>query len=104
MLQGLLDAPQRSALTPEEQQLRREENSRKRKNLKEKRLAAEKRDTINKLLKRRAGTAKAGTSGAALGDSGDMSTARPRRPYSSSGMSRTLRTARGDVFCPVADV
>ncbi|CCH41835.1 Midasin [Wickerhamomyces ciferrii] len=49
----------RRILTEEENQLRKAEIARKRKNLTERKLEEEKQDTINKLLKRRAGKASA---------------------------------------------
>ncbi|AOA62638.1 INO80 chromatin remodeling complex subunit [Komagataella phaffii CBS 7435] len=55
--QSFLELPtnkKKKELTEEEILLKREENSRKRKNFNERRLEEEKRDTLNKLLKKRA--------------------------------------------------
>ncbi len=49
-----LEGTKKKILTEEEVQLRKAETARKRKNLSERRLEEEKRDTLNKLLKKRA--------------------------------------------------
>ncbi len=55
------DVHKRRVLTDEENQLRKAEIARKRKNLTERKLEEEKQETINKLLKRRAGKVSAAT-------------------------------------------
>ncbi|KAL3229517.1 Ino eighty subunit 2 [Nakaseomyces bracarensis] len=96
MLMSILDDnPFKKKLTEEELQLRRAENARKRKNLSEKRLAEEKRETLNKLLKKRAGKSRSKID--KRGETND--TIKPRRPYNSKGMIRILRTRETDLYC-----
>ncbi|AGO10278.1 AaceriABL178Wp [[Ashbya] aceris (nom. inval.)] len=86
-------------LTEEELQLRRAENARKRRNLSEKKLEEEKQDTINKLLKRRAGKSRSNLQASekeASVEEADYS--KPRRPYHAIGMLRVLRTVSEDRF------
>lgn len=102
MLTDLLgDGSTRKSLNEEEIQLRRAENARKRKNLSEKRLEEEKQETINKLLRRRAGKSRSHLpredDKEALGEAGNFH--KPRRPYLSKGMNRTLRRRDGDLYC-----
>ncbi|QLL32527.1 hypothetical protein HG536_0D00490 [Torulaspora globosa] len=107
MLQELLgDSHSRRSLTEEEAQLRRAENARKRKNLSEKRLEEEKQETINKLLRRRAGKSRSHLpkeDEPEVGNNDSTVFAKPRRPYDSTGMTRTLRRVDGDLYCTVAD-
>ena len=125
MLKDILDYSdsnnkQEEMLTEEEIQLRKVENARKRKNLKDKKLEEEKRDTINKLLKKRAGKARSRQQGndddssrsspnknMAIngGDSGNGSQVtsifqKPRRPYLTDGMIRTVITSKEILYCP----
>ncbi|AEY94881.1 FABL178Wp [Eremothecium gossypii FDAG1] len=86
-------------LTEEELQLRRAENARKRRNLSEKKLEEEKQDTINKLLKRRAGKSRSNLQASEKEASVDEAAySKPRRPYHAIGMLRVLRTASDDRF------
>jgi Ino eighty subunit 2 len=71
------DIQKRRVLTEEENQLRKAEIARKRKNLTEKKLEEEKQDTINKLLKRRAGKASAAQ---LEEDEENLNKEKPRRP------------------------
>ncbi|CDF89295.1 ZYBA0S04-00848g1_1 [Zygosaccharomyces bailii CLIB 213] len=102
MLTDLLgDGNVRKSLTEEEVQLRRAENARKRKNLSEKRLEEEKQETINKLLRRRAGKSRSHLpredDKESLGEASNFY--KPRRPYITKGMNRTLRSRNGDCYC-----
>ncbi|CAI1672488.1 hypothetical protein SEUBUCD646_0N01160 [Saccharomyces eubayanus] len=100
MLMDLLeDGGSKKKLTDEEIQLRRAENARKRKNLSEKRLEEEKQDTINKLLKKRAGKSRSHLPNEDDKNDGSSSFVKPRRPYNSDGMTRILRNYKEDVFC-----
>lgn len=76
------DIQKRRVLTEEENALRRAEIARKRKNLTEKKLEEEKQDTINKLLKRRAGKASAAQLKQDEEDEASMRD-KPRRPQMS---------------------
>ncbi|SCU94120.1 LADA_0G06678g1_1 [Lachancea dasiensis] len=103
MMMELLDHSSRrnSKLSEKELQLRRAENARKRKNLSEKRLEEEKQDTINKLLRRRAGRTRGPSSSAdGEGVDGDEDTAllKPRRSYNSNGMTRLITNKDGTVY------
>lgn len=119
MLKDIMDVSQnnevkKEVLTEEEIQLRKAENARKRKNIKDKKLEEEKRDTINKLLKKRARKARTrqanddnnrqltGQGSAVNGDSGEELSdfIKHRRPYISDGMTRTVINATGIVYCP----
>ena len=88
--------------TEEEIQLRRAENARKRKNLKEKRLEEEKRDTINKLLKKRASKSRSNIPVDEIGndDAESSSFVKPRRPYITYGLVRTIKRPKIDLYCP----
>lgn len=100
LLELLGDGSSRKILTEEEVQLRRAENARKRKNLSEKRSEEEKQETINKLLRRRAGKSRSNLPTEDEENSNDSSTfSKPRRPYSSLGMTRTLRKYDQDLYC-----
>lgn len=114
MIMELMDdqaSRKKEKLTEEEIQLRRAETARKRKNLSEKKLEEEKQDTINKLLKRRAGKSRSNVksdngngNGSNNGnDQRDLqdenSFIKPRRPYNSTGLVRTLRTTTEDFYC-----
>ncbi|GAV48151.1 hypothetical protein ZYGR_0I04480 [Zygosaccharomyces rouxii] len=112
MLTELLgDGSTKKIMTEEEIALRRAENARKRKNLSEKRLEEEKQETINKLLRRRAGKSrshvddKEDENSNNTGESGpngeSLSFSRPRRPYISKGMNRTLRKPDVDLYCSI---
>ncbi|GAV53165.1 hypothetical protein ZYGR_0AI04470 [Zygosaccharomyces rouxii] len=112
MLTELLgDGSSKKNLTEEEIALRRAENARKRKNLSEKRLEEEKQETINKLLRRRAGKSRShvddkedenNTNSGESGPNGEsINFSKPRRPYISKGMNRTLRKADIDLYCRV---
>lgn len=112
MLTELLgDGSSKKNLTEEEIALRRAENARKRKNLSEKRLEEEKQETINKLLRRRAGKSRShvddredenNNDTGEPGPNGEsINFSKPRRPYISKGMNRTLRKAKIDLYCPV---
>lgn len=107
MLQELLgDSHSRRSLTEEEAQLRRAENARKRKNLSEKRLEEEKQETINKLLRRRAGKSRSHIpkdDEPEEGQNDSTAFSKPRRPYDCSGMTRTLRRPTQDIYCTVDD-
>ncbi|CCK70546.1 Ies2p KNAG_0E02870 [Huiozyma naganishii CBS 8797] len=91
----------------QEAQLRRAETARKRKNMKDKKLEEEKRDTINKLLKKRASKTRAHVDDNSRGSAAvDDAHAEPgalfkrqRRPYRSEGMRRTFRTGQLDLYC-----
>lgn len=85
----------RKEFTEEEMQLRKAETARKRKNFIEKRLEEEKRDVLNKLLKRRAAKTKTLHT-----DDADEKTAfvKPRRPYNASGLTRTSLTAQAITY------
>ncbi|CUS22433.1 LAQU0S05e05248g1_1 [Lachancea quebecensis] len=101
MISELMDNTSRrsSKLTDQELQLRRAENARKRKNLSEKKLEEEKQDTINKLLRRRAGksrTAVPATQEQEDDDAADY--VKPRRAYNAHGLVRTLRTKDTDIY------
>lgn len=106
MLRSLLGNSQgRKALTEEEVQLKRAENARKRKNLSEKRIEEEKQETINKLLRRRAGKSRSHLPKDDEPEDGStdaMAFAKPRRPYDSTGMTRTLRKYEQDLYCTVS--
>lgn len=111
MLTELLgDGSNKKNLTEEEVALRRAENARKRKNLSEKRLEEEKQETINKLLRRRAGKSRSHVDDKEdeknntpeLGANGEsVNFRKPRRPYISNGMNRTLRKTDVDMYCSV---
>lgn len=107
MLQELLgDSHSRRSLTEEQAQLRRAENARKRKNLSEKRLEEEKQETINKLLRRRAAKSRSHLpkdDEPEVGNADSTVFTKPRRPYDSYGMTRTLRRPSQDLYCTVAD-
>ncbi|CCH58871.1 hypothetical protein TBLA_0B00260 [Henningerozyma blattae CBS 6284] len=106
LLDILDDGSNKKQLTEEEIQLRRAENARKRKNLSEKRLEEEKQDTINKLLKKRAGKSrshlpkdddssskgdgKSANDGNSYHDE-DSSFKKFRRPYKTDGMIRIIK-------------
>ncbi|SCU93264.1 LAFA_0F15478g1_1 [Lachancea sp. 'fantastica'] len=105
IMMELLDNSSRrnSKLSEKELQLRRAENARKRKNLSEKKLEEEKQDTINKLLRRRAGR----TRGPVPADRDKKSEdpqdenaefTKPRRSYNSKGMVRILQNANETVY------
>ncbi|SCU96319.1 LAME_0F15852g1_1 [Lachancea meyersii CBS 8951] len=104
MMMELLDNSSRrnSKLSEKELQLRRAENARKRKNLSEKKLEEEKQDTINKLLRRRAGRTRGPVpadrekSESAMDENADFT--KPRRAYSSKGMVRVLQNKDGTVY------
>ena len=123
MLKDILDYSdtsnkQEELLTEEEIQLRKAENARKRKNLKDKKLEEEKRDTINKLLRKRAGKARSrqqgnddeslrsssnkdGTSnGTGNGKLKESMFHKPRRPYLTDGMTRIVINAENILYCP----
>lgn len=105
MVQALLGHSRRG-LTEEQLQLRRQENARKRKNLSEKRLEEEKQETINKLLRRRAGKSRSHLpkeDEPVVANSDSTVFTKPRRPYDSTGMTRTLRRVDQDLYCTVAD-
>ncbi|AMD22823.1 HHR054Wp [Eremothecium sinecaudum] len=88
------------SLTEEELQLRRAENARKRRNLSEKKLEEEKQDTINKLLKRRAGKSRSNLNQQEK-DATDVDTSsfvKPRRPYQAQGMIRIIRNAQVELI------
>lgn len=98
MLISILDDnPFKKKLTEEEIQLRRAENARKRKNLSEKRLEEEKRETLNKLLKKRAGKSRSKVDKDEPENT--ASTIKPRRPYNSNGMVRIIRKRDEDLYC-----
>ncbi|SCV05310.1 LANO_0H04654g1_1 [Lachancea nothofagi CBS 11611] len=104
MMMELLDNSSRrnSKLTENELQLRRAENARKRKNLSEKKLEEEKQDTINKLLRRRAGRTRGPVpadkqSSESLEDE-DSIFVKPRRAYNSDGLIRILRNKEEDLY------
>ncbi|CAI4049565.1 hypothetical protein SKDZ_14G1120 [Saccharomyces kudriavzevii ZP591] len=99
LLDLLEDGGSKKKLTDEEIQLRRAENARKRKNLSEKRLEEEKQDTINKLLKKRAGKSRSHLPNDDDNNDGFSSFVKPRRPYNSGGMTRVLRRYKEDLFC-----
>ncbi|CAI4723405.1 BAQ_1a_G0044700.mRNA.1.CDS.1 [Saccharomyces cerevisiae] len=99
LLDLLEDGGSKKKLTDEEIQLRRAENARKRKNLSEKRLEEEKQDTINKLLKKRAGKSRSHLPNDDEKNDGSSSFVKPRRPYNSEGMTRILRRYEEDLFC-----
>ncbi|CAI4035906.1 hypothetical protein SMKI_14G1150 [Saccharomyces mikatae IFO 1815] len=99
LLDLLEDGGSKKKLTDEEIQLRRAENARKRKNLSEKRLEEEKQDTINKLLKKRAGKSRSHLPNDDENNDGSSSFVKPRRPYNSDGMTRILRNYKEDLFC-----
>lgn len=99
LLDLLEDGGSKKKLTDEEIQLRRAENARKRKNLSEKRLEEEKQDTINKLLKKRAGKSRSHLPNDEEKNDGSSSFVKPRRPYNSEGMTRILRKYKEDLFC-----
>ncbi|CAI4051297.1 hypothetical protein SUVZ_14G1160 [Saccharomyces uvarum] len=99
LLDLLEDGGSKKKLTDEEIQLRRAENARKRKNLSEKRLEEEKQDTINKLLKKRAGKSRSHLPNEDDKNDGSSSFVKPRRPYNSDGMTRILRNYKEDLFC-----
>ncbi|QLQ79402.1 hypothetical protein HG537_0C00490 [Torulaspora globosa] len=106
MLQELLGDSNRRSLTEEQAQLRRAENARKRKNLSEKRLEEEKQETVNKLLRRRAGKSRSHIpkeDEPQLPINDPTVFTKPRRPYDSTGMTRTLRKLEQDLYCTVAD-
>ncbi|CCE66149.1 hypothetical protein TPHA_0O01820 [Tetrapisispora phaffii CBS 4417] len=103
LLNLLSDGSSRKKLTEEEIQLRRAENARKRKNLSEKRSEEEKREVLDKLLKRRAAKSRShlpnDDENSKDGTDESLSYIKPRRPYSSPGMIRTLRKAETDLYC-----
>ncbi|QLG74219.1 hypothetical protein HG535_0G01030 [Zygotorulaspora mrakii] len=103
MLLNLLgDGSSRKSLTEEESQLRRAENARKRKNLSEKRSEEEKQETINKLLRRRAGKSRSHIPNDDEDVGNDAAPfSKPRRPYNSFGHSRTIRQYNTDLYCAV---
>lgn len=102
MIMELMDGNsprKRDRLTEEELQLRRAENARKRKNMSEKKLEEEKQDTINKLLRRRAGKSRSNVS-LDKGNPEDEGTyVKPRRAYHSEGLVRVIRTKDDDLYC-----
>lgn len=105
MLRSLLGNDQgRKTPTEEEVQLKRAENARKRKNLSEKRSEEEKQETINKLLRRRAGKSRSHLpteDEAREGTADNSAFGKPRRPYDSTGMTRTIRSYKEDIYCTV---
>lgn len=106
MLRSLLgNSKGRKGLTEEEVQLKRAENARKRKNLSEKRIEEEKQETINKLLRRRAGKSRSHLPKEDEPQEGSQDAtafAKPRRPYDSTGMTRILRNRSQDLYCTVS--
>lgn len=104
LLELLGDGVSKKNLTEEEIQLRRAENARKRKNLSEKRSEEEKQETINKLLRRRAGKSRSHLPNEEEeldGSSESAAFSKPRRPYRSKGLIRTLRRRNEDLYCPI---
>ncbi|CAR21695.1 Ies2p [Lachancea thermotolerans CBS 6340] len=100
MISELMDNTSRrsSKLTDQELQLRRAENARKRKNLSEKKLEEEKQDTINKLLRRRAGKSRAAMPAAQEQENDAANYVKPRRAYNAQGLVRTLRKKDVDIY------
>lgn len=104
LLELLGDGVSKKNLTEEEIQLRRAENARKRKNLSEKRSEEEKQETINKLLRRRAGKSRSHLPNEEEeldGNNESAAFSKPRRPYRSKGLIRTLRRRNEDLYCPI---
>lgn len=101
MIMSLVDGQssnqKKQLLSQEELQLRRAENARKRRNLSEKKLEEEKRDTINKLLKRRAG--KSRSLQPQVNTEEQTTFNKQRRPYNTQGLIRTVRNASSNLFC-----
>ncbi|CEP64607.1 Ies2p LALA0_S12e02806g [Lachancea lanzarotensis] len=105
IMMELLDNSSRrnSKLSEKELQLRRAENARKRKNLSEKKLEEEKQDTINKLLRRRAGRTRGPVPTDGKNKTEDYTEenadfTKPRRAYNSKGMVRIVRKADETVY------
>lgn len=88
-------------LTEEEQQLRRAENSRKRRNLSEKKLEEEKQDTINRLLKRRAGKSRSNLNvhqEKTPNEDKDSIFVKQRRPYNTDGLIRIVYNSQRTIM------